>query len=168
MPACQTVDINFLNSASEKVVNVVEVKASPETLFAVFEDENAWPEWFEGINDVTWTSPKPYGVDTTRTVQIGPLKVWEHFIIWENNKRFSFFFTKTNLPFVKALLEDYQLEKIDDETTRFTYTVAYNPSLLLALSGPIGKAALRRNFGRAAKSLVRYMNNKAATNTVAG
>jgi hypothetical protein len=157
---CQEVNIDFLNTASEKVVNVVEIKASPEAIFEIFEDAHAWTEWFQGITGVEWTSPKPFGVGTTRTVDLGAMKVWEHFFIWEQNKRFSFYFTQTKLPFVKALVEDYQLEAIDENTTRFTYTVAYDPSLLLRLSGPVGKAALRKTFGRAAKSLVSYMEKR--------
>ena len=152
--------MTFLDNAKEKVVNIVEIKASPEAIFSVFEDGHAWTEWFEGISAVEWTSPKPFGVGTTRTVSLGAMKVWEHFFIWEQNKRFSFYFTQTKFPFVKALVEDYQLEVIDENTTRFIYTVAYNPSLPLLLSGPLGKAALRKTFGRAAKSLVGYMENK--------
>jgi len=166
MPACQIVDISFLDTAAEKIVNIVEVKATPEEIFSVFEDENAWPEWFDGIDKVTWTSEKPYGVDATRTLKLGPMTVWEHFFIWEQNNRFAFYFSKTSLPFVKALLEVYELEVLDENTTRFTYTVAYTPRLMLALSGPLGKFALRRNFGKAAKAFVLYMEKKnaAATN----
>lgn len=157
---CREEGIDFLDTAPEKVVNIVEVAASPEAIFKVFENGPAWTEWFKGITDVTWTSPKPFGVGTTRTVTLGAMKVYEHFFLWEQNKRFSFYFTETSLPFVKALVEDYQLEVIDKNTTRFTYTVAYEPTLALKLSGPIGKSALRRNFGRAAKSFVKYMAKK--------
>ncbi len=157
---CREEGIGFLETAPEKIINVVEIAASPEAIFKVFEDGPSWTQWFKGITDVEWTSPKPYGAGTTRTVSLGLLKVWEYFFIWEANKRFSFYFTQTSLPFVKALVEDYQLEKIDEQTTRFTYTVAYEPSLALRLSGPIGKAALRRNFGRAAKNLVKFMEQK--------
>lgn len=157
---CREEGLHFLKNAPRKVINVVEIQGTPESIFKVFEDAHAWTEWFHGITKVEWTSPKPYGVGTTRTVSLGQLKVWEHFFIWEQNKRLSFYFTQTSLPFVKALVEDYQLEAIDDKHTRFTYTVAYEPTLALLLSGPIGKSALRRNFGRAAKSLADYMKTK--------
>lgn len=155
---CREVGLSFLESATEKVINVVEIKATPEAIFKVFEDAQAWTEWFKGITDVEWTSPKPFGVGTTRTVSLGAMKVCEHFFVWEENKRFSFYFTQTNLPFVKALVEDYQLEVINERTTRFTYTVAYDPALPLLLAGPIGKRIMRKTFGRAAKSLVSYMS----------
>jgi hypothetical protein len=154
---CRTVDLSFLENAPEIIINIVEIAATPEQIFATFEDAQAWPKWFKGIQSVEWTSKKPYGVGTTRTVSLGALKVWEHFDRWEHNKGFSFHFTQTSLPFVKALMEDYQLEVIDEKHTRFIYTVAYQPSLMLKLSGSLGRTALRRNFGRAAKALVGYM-----------
>lgn len=159
MPACQSVDMNYLETAPVKIINSVDVSATPEQIFAVFEDENSWPKWFTGIVGVEWTSPKPFGVGTTRTVNLGALKVYENFIHWEENKRFAFYFTKTNLPFVKALLEDYQLEVIDSNTTRFTHIVAYQPAFPLSFLGPLGKAALNRNFKKAANSLVRFMKS---------
>lgn len=154
---CRQEDAHFLQNAPEKVVNVVEVPASIEEIFKTFEDAQAWTKWFEGIDNVEWTSPKPFGVGTTRVVTLGPLKVWEYFFRWDQDSGFSFYFERTNLSFVKALVEDYQLEKIDEQLTRFTYTVAYEPSLLLKLTGPLGRTALRRTFGKAAKSFVSYM-----------
>ena len=156
---CRREEASFLENAPEIIINVVEVPASADAIFRVFEDAHAWTQWFKGINKVEWTSDKPYGPGTTRTVHVGPLVAWEHFFRWTHNEGFSFYFEKTNLPLFKALVEDYQLERIDDQLTRFTYTVAYEPNLLLRLSGAIGRRALRKNFGRAAKSLVKYMQS---------
>ena len=156
---CREKDVRFLEIAPVKIRNVVEIPASAEAIFKVFEDAQAWTEWFPGIRKVVWTSSKPFGVGTTRTVKVGPLQVWEYFFRWEQNVGFSFYFEKTNLSFVNALVEDYQLEKIDENRTRFIYTVAYEPSPILKLSGPVGRAALKRSFSNAAKSLARYMQN---------
>ncbi|MDC0661383.1 SRPBCC family protein [Marinobacter sp. SS21] len=134
--------------------------ATPEQVFAVFKDEHSWPQWFGVIDKVTWTSPKPFGVGTTRTVRLGPLKVDEYFFEWEENKRFSFYFTGTNLPFVKTLVEDYHLEALGPAITRFTYTVAYEPALPLKLSGPVGKAILGRSFKKGCQALVKYMKQQ--------
>ncbi len=160
MPTCQTVDISFLETATVKEVNTVEIKASPELIFKVWEDPDTWPEWFDSIKEVVWTSQKPYGVGSTRIVDLGHMKVWEQFIIWEQNKHIAFFFYKTSIPFVTALIEDYKLEIIDESTTRFIYTVAYDPRFPLALTGPIGKAVLRRNFRKAAEAFVPYMEKR--------
>ena len=158
MPVCRAVGVDFLETAPNVIVHVVDLAATPEQIFDVFEDESSWPQWYGGITGVNWTTPKPYGVDTTRAVRLGALKVHEHFIHWEDNKRFAFYLSKTNLPFVKVLVEDYLLEPISDTTTRFTYTVAYEPAIPLSLLGPLGKAALSRTFKQAAESLARYIS----------
>jgi len=155
---CRKVGEDFINSAPERFVNVVEVNASPEKIFEIFEDENQWPLWFKDIVKVTWTSPKPFGVGTTRTVKLKPLTVYENFIVWETNKRFTFYLTHTSLPLAHALIEDYVLEPIDDGKTKFTYTVVYDPKPILKLAGPLGKMAFGRMFKNAAKGLKKYID----------
>ncbi|SDW29094.1 SRPBCC family protein [Marinobacter mobilis] len=157
MPNCTPAHLDYLDRAPYKEVNVVDLPATPEQVFAVFKDGEAWPKWFHVIDKVTWTSPEPYGVGTTRTVHLGPLKADEYFFNWEENRRFSFYFSATNLPFMKTLVEDYLLEAKGPNTTRFTYTVAYEPALPLKLSGPVGRAILARSFKRASRALVNYL-----------
>lgn len=154
---CRAVDKTYLDNAPHREVNSVVLNGTPAQIFALFEDADAWPKWYKGMDKVEWTSPKPYGVGTTRTVQLGPLKVYEYFFRWQDNARFSFYFTGTNIPFVKALAEDYLLEPIDEHTTRFTYTVAFEPRLPISALGPLGRAFLGFTFKRASKSLVKYM-----------
>ena len=62
------VDASFLDTAPMRFKNVVELNASPAKVFAIFEDGESWPQWFRAIRKVAWTSSKPYGVGTTRTV----------------------------------------------------------------------------------------------------
>ncbi|OUS30194.1 hypothetical protein A9Q99_06885 [Gammaproteobacteria bacterium 45_16_T64] len=157
--ACKDVDESYLHSAPMRFVNEVILDATPEEVFAIFEDENSWPKWFKGIKHVEWTSPKPYSVGTTRTVTLDAMKVYEHFIIWEQNKRFAFYFTSTGLPFVKSLCEDYQLEAVGDSQTRFIYTVACDPILLIKMTGPLAKYALGNMFKNAAESLRLYIQD---------
>lgn len=158
MPDCRPVEHDFLETAPVVIVNTVAINATPETIFRSFAEADDWPKWFDGMSKVEWTSPKPFGVGTTRTVSLGALKVYEHFTRWEDNKRFTFYFTKTNLPFVNALMEDYLLEPISDQQTRFTYTVAYEPRLPLSILGPVGKFALTKNFEKATKSCAKFMS----------
>lgn len=70
-------------------------------------DKDAWTEWLP-ITKVDWTSPKPYGVGTTRTVEIGSNIVDETFIIWEEGRRMAFRFDRSGFP-VKAGVEDYHI-----------------------------------------------------------
>lgn len=155
---CNAVDEGFLTSASLCFINEVILDATPDVVFTLFEDGNSWSKWFPGIKSVEWTSPKPFGVDTTRTVSLGSMDVHERFFIWEKNQRFTFYFTGTSLPFMKALCEDYVLEPVGENQTRFTYTVACEPIWLVRLGGSLVEKALGKTFSDAAQALQRYLS----------
>lgn len=70
-------------------------------------DPVAWTEWLP-ITKVTWTSPKPFGVGTTRTVEIKDNIVDETFLIWEEGSRMAFRFDRSGFP-VTAGVEDYHV-----------------------------------------------------------
>ena len=50
-----------------------------------------------GIDRVDWTSPRPFGVGTTRTVtfQGGGMEVYETFIAWDPGKHMAFTFDQS-------------------------------------------------------------------------
>lgn len=152
---CQPVDEKFFDVAPLKWVNTVEVDAPADRIFAMFEDGASWPVWFKGINNVTWHSPKPFGVGTTRTVALDLITVDEHFFRWEQNRRFSFYVTAASLPLTHVLAEDYLLEDLGAGRTRFTYTVAAKPTWLLTLGGPLARWNFGRMFKGAALGMVR-------------
>jgi uncharacterized protein YndB with AHSA1/START domain len=154
---CRRVDLGFLESAPLKFVNEVEINASPEQVFKVFEDGESWPKWFKDIIKVVWTSPEPFGVGTTRTVTLKTMTVYEHFFVWDPGKRFTFYFTATSVPLFHAFCEDYRLEPTDNGKTRFTYIVAYEPRLLLKLAGPIGRWIMGNMVRNGAHSLPVFM-----------
>lgn len=155
--SCRAVDLEFLDSAPVRFVNVVEINASPERVFEVLEDEDSWPKWFKGIVKVEWTSPKPFGVGSSRKVMLKAMAVDERFIAWDPGKRFAFYFTATSQPVAHAFCEDYQLEALDDGRTKFTYTVAYEPRFLIQMAGPIGKRIFGKMFQNGARSLATFM-----------
>ena len=157
--SCRTVDLAFLDSAPIRFVNEVEINASPERVFEIFEDGESWPKWFRDIVKVEWTSSKPFGVGTTRTVTLKTMTVYEKFIAWDPGKRFTFYFTGTSLPIAHAFCEDYQLEALSNGRTKFTYIVAFEPRLLIKMSGPIGRWIFGNMFRTGAKSLAAFMQN---------
>jgi len=156
---CQTVDLAYLDSALYRIENQVIVNASPGQVFKVFEDENSWPEWVEAINKVEWTSPKPFGVGTTRTVILKAVTADEKFIAWDPGKRFTFYFTATSVPFAHKFCEDYQLEPVDKGKTKLTHVVAFQPCFLLKAVGPILKRNMATIFLKALQSLANTAEN---------
>ena len=87
----------------------------------------SWPRWFHGIHKVVWTSNKPYGVGTTRSVWLTGITVDERFFRWEHDRRFSFYLTGHSVPLAHAFAEDYRLDEVAGGETRFTYSVAIEP-----------------------------------------
>jgi hypothetical protein len=71
----------------------VDLDATPAKVFAIFDDESSWPKWFHAIHKVEWTSPRPHGVDSTRTVTLATATIFEHFFRWEQDRRCSFYLT---------------------------------------------------------------------------
>ena len=103
----RSVDDSFFATAPWRFINAVELPASAAEVFGVFEDGAQWPLWFKGIRRVIWTSPKPHGVGTTRTVELDTLTVYERFFRWQSGERFSFDLTAATAPIFRALAEDY-------------------------------------------------------------
>lgn len=157
--SCRAVDAEFFATAPWRWVNEVELDASADAVFALFEDGAAWPKWFKDIRKVEWTSPRPFGVGTTRTVTLATIKVWEHFFRWDPGRGMSFYMLSTSLPLARALAEDYRLEPLGPGRCRFVYTVAAEPTLLSRCLGPALRWNFARMFGGAARSLQRYVRD---------
>ena len=83
----------------------------PEIVWAALLDGEAWTEWLP-ITKVTWTSPQPFGVGTTRTVEINAQAIDEYFFAWEEGRRMAFRFEAASLP-VSAGVEDYVVEPVE-------------------------------------------------------
>jgi len=79
----------------------------PEMVWNALLDAQAWTQWLP-ITKVTWTSPKPFGPGTTRTVEVGPQVIEETFFAWEEGRRMVFRFERSSLP-VSAAVEDYRV-----------------------------------------------------------
>jgi hypothetical protein len=74
-------------------------------VWAALLDAAAWTEWLP-ITKVTWTSPQPFRIGTTRTVEVGKQVIEEAFFAWQEGRRMAFRFDQSSLP-VKAAVEDY-------------------------------------------------------------
>jgi uncharacterized protein YndB with AHSA1/START domain len=154
---CHPVDSSFFDTAPMRFKHAVELDARPADVFAIFEDGDSWPRWFQAIHKVVWTSNKPYGVGTTRTVWLTSAAIDEHFFRWEPGRRFSFYLTGQSVPLVHALAEDYLLEEHAPGKTRFTYSVAIEPRLALRIGGPVAQRYFNAMFANACTGLQSYV-----------
>ena len=148
MFGCERVDVSFIENAPFRFRNSVDLAITPEQLFEVFADAESWPRWVTPITKVTWTSPEPHGVGTTRTVDAhGGVVVKEEFLSWEPFTRIAFRFNECSTRAFAALAEDYRVEVIPSGC-RLTWTMAQKPAgparPAMFVVGPLLNPVLRR------------------------
>lgn len=148
MHPCQRVDLSFIETAPYRFRNSVDLAITPEQLFEVLADAESWPRWAKVITKVTWTSPEPRGVGTTRVVEMrGGIVGDEEFIAWEPFTHMAFRFNECSTKAVAAFAEDYRVQVIPGGC-RLTWTMAQQPARGagpgMALFGPLLNLALRR------------------------
>ncbi|OBK11890.1 SRPBCC family protein [Mycobacterium asiaticum] len=148
MHPCERVDLSFIENAPFRFRNSVDLAITPEQLFEVLADAASWPRWAKVITKVTWTSPEPRGIGTTRIVEMrGGIVGDEEFIAWEPFTHMAFRFNECSTRAVAAFAEDYRVEVIPGGC-RLTWTMAQKPArggrLGMVLFGPLLNVALRR------------------------
>ena len=145
---CERVDLSFIDTAPFRFRNSVDLAITPEQLFEVLGEAESWPRWASVITKVTWTSPEPRGVGTTRTVDgRGGMVGKEEFLAWEPFTRMAFRFNECSTRAIAALAEDYRVEVIPGGC-RLTWTMAQKPAgparLAMPVVGPLLNLVLRR------------------------
>ena len=149
--SCTPVNLDWFDQAKYVFVAEEVIDATPSQIFDCFEDAHAWTVWAGAITKVEWTSPKPFGVGTTRTVyMMGGLTGYETFIAWERGKRMAFCFTDASKPNVESFAEDYLVEDLGNGQCKVTWRMAMQPKGLGAAFMPatafIMRIMVRRMF----------------------
>lgn len=130
MHPCERVGIDYVDTAPHRFANTVDLAITPDQLFEVFADADAWPRWAKVIRHVEWTSPLPPGVGSTRVVSmLGGLTGAEEFLLWEPGRRMGFRFNESSEKSVRAFAERYDVEPTP-RGCRLTWTLA------LEVTGP--------------------------------
>jgi Polyketide cyclase / dehydrase and lipid transport len=145
---CERVDLSFIDSAPFVFRNSVDLAITPEQLFEVLADAESWPRWASVITKVTWTSPEPRRVGTTRTVEMrGGIVGNEEFLAWDPFTHMAFRFNECSTQAVAAFAEDYRVQVIPGGC-RLTWTMAQQPAgparLAMFVVGPLLNLGLRR------------------------
>ncbi len=138
---CECVNVSFTETAPYRFTNSVDLAITPEQLFEVLADAESWPHWASVITNVTWTSPEPRGVGTTRTVDMrGGIVGDEEYLVWEPFTRMAFRFNECSTRAVAAFAENYRVEVIPGGC-RMTWTLAQKPAGPAKLGDVRGPAA---------------------------
>ena len=124
----EPVDETFFGSAPVLLSETFEIARPAADVWAELTADDTL-SWCRIIDKVTWTSPRPFGVGTTRTVKAlkGGNVIDEHYFRWEEGRRKSFYVVEASAPLFKRFAEDYLVEPVSDSSCRFTWAIAYEP-----------------------------------------
>lgn len=135
MHQCERVDLEFIETAPFRFVSTVDLAITPEQLFEVLADAESWPHWATVITEVTWTSPEPRGVGTTRTVKMrGGIVGNEEFLAWKPYSRLAFRFNEASTGSIAAFAEDYRVVQTP-QGCHLTWVMAMKPNGVAARLG---------------------------------
>jgi hypothetical protein len=151
-------DISFYETAPVCFDNSIEVPVKASVVWKILEDAHSWTVWAGAIDKVEWTSPKPFGLGTTRTVTMakGQMVGWEKFIAWEAGKRMGFCFTHASMNGVDRFAEDWHVTPIDGESCSVRWVMCMEPRGVSKFLMPFTKPIMNWNFRRYLRALSRY------------
>jgi hypothetical protein len=107
------------------------------------------------VKEVTWTSPRPFGIGTTREVAGLVTRSRERYFRWDEGHGYSFAVYESTVPLFKRFAEDYVVEP-DDGGTLFNWTLAIEPKVALAFPFKALAPVLKAGFGRIRSDGQRY------------
>jgi hypothetical protein len=155
--ATQPVDETFFDTAPVQLRETFEIPRPASEVWSELTSDDAL-SWVRVIDKITWTSPRPFGVGTTRTVSaVRGLNVLnERFFRWEDGRRKSFYAIEASVPGFGRFAEDYLVEPVSDTSCRFTWVVAIEPTAVGRVNMPVNRMILgtlfrdtRRHYGLA-------------------
>lgn len=154
------VGLDYLDSAPVRAALRQSLPASADTVFAAFEEPDFWTSWLGPIDEVIWTSPKPFGVGTTRDIVGRGSRISEEFIAWEAPRRIAFFFSEGDSPVFAAFAEEYTLEPRGDRC-ELVWRYAFESPERLRLVQPVVAFGFKQFGTRALKKMAAHLDEHA-------
>ena len=146
--ATEPVEESFFDTAPQRLTGEFDVRnrSAAEVWSELSADDPL--TWCRIIKRITWTSPRPFGVGTTRTANaLGGLNVLhERFFVWEEGRRMSFYAIEASAPLFHRFAEDYVVEPTSETSCRFTWTIAIEPRPWARAGAPVNKRLLDTLF----------------------
>ena len=143
----QPVDEAFFHSAPFQLRDTFEIsRSAPEVWADLTKDDTL--SWCRILDEVIWTSPRPFGVGTTRIVKSlkGASVLNERYFRWDEGHQMSFYVVESSAPLFKRFAEDYIVEPASDGSCQFTWTIAVEPHAATKIADPVNRRLLNSLF----------------------
>jgi uncharacterized protein YndB with AHSA1/START domain len=136
-------DDAFLAGAALRYTHFVDISQPPQRVWAALTSDDALVSWSPVITAARWTSPRPFGVGTTRVVTLGGVaRLEERFYRWEEGSHMTFTVDAASIPGLKRFAEDIALQPTPGGTRLiWTFALEGNALLrpLLAAASPVNR-----------------------------
>ena len=153
----QPADASFFDTAPVVERFPVRLAVPPARVWESLASDGSLADWPLGLRRLSWTSPRPFGVGTTREVvlPLAAMTLREEFFRWEDGARYSFHVRAATRRLFTRFAEDYTVEP-DGAGTLFTWTIALEPAP--GWAGVLRRAGRvnRRAFGLVPRAAARY------------
>ena len=154
-------DDGFFTSAPHVFRYQKRFAAPPHEVWESLTSDISIAAWGPAIKEVTWTSPRPFGVGTTRDVVApGGSTMRERYFRWDEGRSHAFYVYESKLPIFKRFAEDYVVEP-DGAETLFTWTLAIEPKDAFKLPLKVLAPVLKAGFGQIPSGGQRYFAKRA-------
>lgn len=153
----ESVDESFFTTAAHRYEFPIDLDVPPERVWESIASDESVAAWGMGVRSLRWTSPRPFGVGTTREVELplGLMTVRERFFVWDEGKRYAFEVYEANRRLYRRFAENYVIEERPNGS-RLTWTIAVEPRPGLKLLTDLGRPLNRLAFGRFAHGARSY------------
>ena len=158
----ESADADFLDSAPYIFRYQKRFAAPPEKVWESLASDTSVADWGPSVSEVTWLSPRPFGIGTSREVALGPARVRERFFRWDEGRGYSFAVYEGNVPIFRRFAEDYVVEPVgsDGKATLFSWTVAIEPKRAYAVPFKALSPVMKAGFGRLVSDGQRYFDKQ--------
>jgi carbon monoxide dehydrogenase subunit G len=153
----EPIDESFFETAAHRYEFPIDLDVPPERVWESIQSDESVAAWGLGVKSLQWTSPRPFGVGTTREVvlPLGVMRVRERFTVWDEGKRYTFEVYESNRNLYRRFGENYVVEARPGGS-RLTWTIAVEPNPKLKRLVDLGRPLNRLAFGQFARGARSY------------
>jgi hypothetical protein len=136
----------------------VDLDVPPSRVWESLQSDRSLAAWGLGVRSLRWLTPRPFGIGTQREVvlPLGAMAVREQFFRWDEGSGYSFYAAEANRPFLRRFAEDYVVEERPGGRSRFTWTIALEPTPKFRLLVDLGRPLNALSFGQVGRSAKSY------------